>query len=86
MPSYELVIDYNMITTHFVVVCVYQHLPSFGPYQQERIRILAQHKRKLDLLDPSLEPEDPRIISQPKKPVPNVKVRSDKPIVLLTLK
>ncbi|XP_033636477.1 dihydropyrimidine dehydrogenase [NADP(+)]-like [Asterias rubens] len=50
-----------------------KHLPSFGPYQQERIRILAQHKRKLDLLDPSLEPEDPRTISKPKKSVPNVK-------------
>ena len=51
-----------------------QHLPSFGLYQQERIRKLAQHKSKIHLLDPSLLLEGPRLINQPKKSIPTVKV------------
>ncbi|XP_033127315.1 dihydropyrimidine dehydrogenase [NADP(+)]-like [Anneissia japonica] len=47
-----------------------KHLPSFGPYLEERKKLVTQHKKTVELCDDDLEPEPP---SLKKKPVPTVK-------------
>ncbi|XP_038074925.1 dihydropyrimidine dehydrogenase [NADP(+)]-like [Patiria miniata] len=51
-----------------------KHLPSFGPYQQERIRRLADYKRKVAPLDASPDQsEEERSLNQPKKTIPTIR-------------
>lgn len=55
---------------------VLQDLPSFGPYLEERLQVIAEYKKTHDLLDESLRPAQTRPAKQPKMDVPTVKVRT----------
>ncbi|XP_022092214.1 dihydropyrimidine dehydrogenase [NADP(+)]-like [Acanthaster planci] len=50
-----------------------KHLPSFGPYQQERIRRLAEYKRKVGPLPYPDQSEEEGSTNKPKKAVPTIK-------------
>ncbi|XP_071508213.1 dihydropyrimidine dehydrogenase [NADP(+)]-like [Diadema antillarum] len=50
-----------------------KHLPSFGTYQEERLKLVAAHKRTLDLTGEDQQPGPQRPARVPKKPVPTIK-------------
>ena len=64
-----LIISLKTMKTGFCL----QHLPSFGPFIEERQAIVRQHKEKVPPLD-QFKPEVHRPAFQPKKPVPTVQV------------
>lgn len=55
---------------------LFQGLPSFGPYKEERAKIIDAHKKTADLLDDANKPATIRPPIDPKKPIPSVKVCS----------
>ncbi|XP_030852787.1 dihydropyrimidine dehydrogenase [NADP(+)] [Strongylocentrotus purpuratus] len=50
-----------------------KHLPSFGAYQEERIKVVAAHKRNLDLTGDDQQPAPQRPAREPKKPIPTIR-------------
>ncbi len=72
--SYIACLSFSVTTLDSVIYFAPQHLPNFGPYKKEKLRIVSEHKRKLDLLDKTFEPQTIRPAVEPKIPVPKLKV------------
>lgn len=49
-------------------------LPSFGPYKAEREKIIAEHKKAVDLLGEEMKGKPARPALQPKDDIPKLQV------------